>query len=196
MANGYTADIADGISFKQFALLCARGFGPLMFMRDLPIDAPIPEQLPVDAYYAEQVVKAEANLAEFLALTPEQLEAKVQEANADSLKYWEESCVRHAALREKYQAMLAQVSAWVPPSAEHVELKDFMRRQIVESMQHDCWDAPRPEPVSVEEYKAEELEYRQRWLKQMAEGARQEAERNAGRADWVNGLRKSLEEHA
>jgi hypothetical protein len=196
MPTGLTADIADGISFKQFALTCARQFGALYFMRDLPMDAPIPDQLPVDSYYPARVEEAEDALAELLALTPEQWEAKVQEANATNLKSWEESCARHAALREKYLAMAKQVNAWVPPSPDHVELQNFMRQQIEESIQWDCRDFPRPEPVSVEQYKVEELGYRERWVKQMKEGARQETENNANRTAWVNALRKSLEESA
>jgi hypothetical protein len=45
---------------------------------------------------------------------------------------------KDAALKVKYEAMLAEVDAYIPPSPDHVEFKKFMRDQIIESIKSDC----------------------------------------------------------
>lgn len=40
MPTGYTADIKDGITFRDFALRCARAFGATIMQRDEDISIP------------------------------------------------------------------------------------------------------------------------------------------------------------
>jgi hypothetical protein len=58
MPTGYTAPIADGMTFEQFALGCARAFGALVTMRDEPSDAPIPERLEPDTPFVAAPITA------------------------------------------------------------------------------------------------------------------------------------------
>lgn len=44
MPTGYTAAIKYGITFKEFALDCARNFGACISMRDEPRETPIPDE--------------------------------------------------------------------------------------------------------------------------------------------------------
>ncbi len=50
MATGYTEYVADGTitDLRAFALLCVRHTGILGFMRDMPLDAPIPDIIEAD----------------------------------------------------------------------------------------------------------------------------------------------------
>lgn len=62
MPTGYTAAIADGISFTNYAMGCARAFGALIEMRDEPSDAPIPEEFKPSTYHLEELQKAQKKL--------------------------------------------------------------------------------------------------------------------------------------
>ena len=57
MPTGYTAAIADGVTFEQFALNCARAFGALIDMRDEPSDAPIPERFEPSNYHEKKIAE-------------------------------------------------------------------------------------------------------------------------------------------
>ncbi len=63
MPTGYTADIAKGITFQQYAWSCARAFGALVMMRDEPSDAPIPEAFTPSDYHVKALAEARAKLA-------------------------------------------------------------------------------------------------------------------------------------
>lgn len=58
MPTGYTHKIKDGMTFKEYALRCARNFGALMDMRDDPMDAPIPIFTP-SGYHEEKLIEGE-----------------------------------------------------------------------------------------------------------------------------------------
>jgi hypothetical protein len=59
MPTGYTADIKNGISFKTFAMNCARAFGACVTLRDEPGGGDkIPEAFEASTYHAQQVEKA------------------------------------------------------------------------------------------------------------------------------------------
>ena len=62
MPTGYTAKIADGQTFEEFILSCARAFGALVEMRDEPADAPIPEEFKPSAYHTTQIGVARAKM--------------------------------------------------------------------------------------------------------------------------------------
>lgn len=65
MPTGLTATLIgeNERSFKDFALLCARHFGPLFFMRDDPLDKDIPDEVPTaDAdYYLRYSMRRETS---------------------------------------------------------------------------------------------------------------------------------------
>ena len=54
MPTEYTHYIKDGISFKEFALKCARAFGACITMKEDPMDVEIPKFKP-DTYYHKRL---------------------------------------------------------------------------------------------------------------------------------------------
>ena len=142
MPTGYTAPIYEGeeMTFEQFALRCARSFGALVSMRDEPIDAPIPDEFKVDAYYQKDYEEAKAAYENFIQNPPtdEELEKSyaryVQKETDRAQKANEE----RALGRKRYEAMLTKVLKWEPPTPEHVNLKDFMIGQLKDSIDFDC----------------------------------------------------------
>lgn len=57
MPSGYTSDIYHGkdVTFKEFALKCARNFGALMHMRDESLDTPIRLKNLEDSYHKNEL---------------------------------------------------------------------------------------------------------------------------------------------
>ncbi|MBS3155164.1 hypothetical protein J4404_01555, partial [Candidatus Woesearchaeota archaeon] len=63
MPTGYTYIIGEkDITFKEFALRCARGFGALVEMRDDSLEARIPNKFYPCSYHKEQIGEAQKQL--------------------------------------------------------------------------------------------------------------------------------------
>jgi hypothetical protein len=198
MPTGYTADIEKGISFKQYALSCARAFGACIEMRDDPADKPIPEKFEASDYHEKQLAEANKKIVKLKAMT---LEACQKESKAEyekAVEHHKAGIKKDAALKSKYEAMLAEVEAWVSPSAEHDEFKNFMREQIVSSIKFDCGgnyhhDALKNlKPLSGDEWRAKQIDGALKDISYAAKNQKEENERAAGRTKWVRLLRESL----
>ena len=198
MPTGYTADIQKGITFRQFALGCARAFGACITLRDEPAGTPIPDEFTPDRYFVEALDRAKARLYDLERMTPDQIAAAAAEEYDDAVADREEDIAYRAALRQKYDAMLVQVEAWQPPTPEHENFKTFMREQIAESIKFDCGEVeerywPTPKRLTPRDWhmqavaKAhEDIAYR---TKELAD----EIQRCEQRTAWVRALRGSLE---
>lgn len=193
MPTGYTADIAKGITFQQYALNCARAFGALVTMRDDPGDAEIPEAFTPSTYHVEQLDIARQGLARLEAMTQEELEAETDKEYKDGVARYEQFNKEREGLRAKYEDMLKQAAAWMPPTEEHNGLKRFMISQIEKSIKFDCgYTMPQPTILSANDWLEKQtaqcvhdIEYHKK--EQDAEN-QQIAERNK----WIQDLRKSL----
>ena len=135
MPTGYTADIKKDISFEDFVLGCARHFGPCM---DRSGGEPKLRQNTEIAYYEEKLLE---NLAYFGYLQSlddaQQEEFGNEERNKDIARIRSELDAAQTLLT-KYELMAQKIGAWEPPTPNHVNLKEFMTEQIVESIRCDC----------------------------------------------------------
>jgi hypothetical protein len=196
MPTGYTAPIEKGITFNEFVLGCARAFGALITMRDDPADAPIPDAFEVEKYHYEWVENAKAEVLRIEALTEEECRAAAKKAYDDALAYRENSIREKNELRAKYDAMLADVRAWTPPSSDHVGLKDFMIKQIEESIEWDCdtsyyeRDVPMLKPW--DQWQREALNAARRTHANYEENLNKAIVAAQSRTRWVQQLRESL----
>jgi hypothetical protein len=138
MPTGYTAKIAEGMTFREYALGCARAFGALIEMRDEPNDVPIPDEFKPSDYHLDKFTEQRNRLAEFEGMSDHEANEQSKAEYMRALGYHHEGIKKDNALREKYERMLKEVEAFTPPSPEHAEYKEFMRSQIVESMRFDC----------------------------------------------------------
>lgn len=147
MPTSYTAPVQAGkiSTLAAFAMLCARQFGATLEMRDLPMDAPIPERFEPSAYYFDRAKKDALRLKALQVLSPSEAQRLCQQEYAERLASWKELTVRSAVERVRYEAMLALINASCPPSPGHVAFWTFMRKQIEDSITFDC-DLPRPMP--------------------------------------------------
>ena len=138
MPTGYTDDIAEEISFKEFVMRCSRNFGATITMRDEPLDAPIPEEFIPSGFHDKELKVAKCKLKEVKLMTicDMQKEAKkqYQQQKEEYLQYIGKAVL----LRQKYETMFGKVLAWTPPSEDHRPLKQFMIDQISSSVECDC----------------------------------------------------------
>ncbi len=197
MPTGYTSDIAKGITFKQFALRCARAFGALITMRDEPHDAPIPEKFEQSDYYKNKIDATLKEYESLVKMNDEDLQAETDRFNNKELKYYEERLAEKAELKKKYETMLDEVSKYDPPSPDHIEYKDFMKKQIEQSIDFDCSTSylKKPEPLTAKEYKEKRLEQLNKDVSYYTKQDNEEAERVESRNVWISQLRSSLENY-
>lgn len=162
MPNGYTAPIHEGedISFREFILRCARGFGFAVMQRDEPMDAPLKTEFePNTTYHDEKLAAAWKTLEAVDALTDEELSQQAQQEYDGQLRMHEEATQKNEAERERYDAMIAKVEAWIVPD-ELSEMKATILGWLNESK---SWDTDRVYPEAPERVlSAAELRERRR----------------------------------
>jgi len=196
MPTGYTDAIKNGISFQAFALNCARGFGACITLRDEAGGGEsIPDEFQPSDYHFKALAHSRSLLATLESMTSLECEFKAAAEHAESERRRSERLQELGDLRQKYEEMLLCAEAWTPPTDGHSGLKEFMVKQITDSIAWDCdtqfYDTPAAQ-VSGSEWletaklkAAKDIEYhKQQW----AEEQRRTAERNA----WVRDLRASL----
>lgn len=198
MPTGYTDAIKDGISFKTFALNCARAFGACVSLRDAPVGGEqIPYAFKPSSYHVEEVERAKSALEALEKLTPEQCDERALMDWTTAVSSHKANLERKRALRVSYEAMLSKVNAWVPPTVDHNNLHHFMREQLQQSIDFDCDERFFTEPAP----RLTGEEWRERERIRLADGIAyheaqhaDEVKRAADRTAWVQALRDSLED--
>ncbi len=164
-------------------------------MRDDPMDAPIPDEFqPSTEYYDKSEADARAQLLKLERMTPDEFNREARAERDAGMKSWQERRERRKAERVRYESMIAKVEAWTPPSAEHVGLKEFMVKQLRESIEFDCsekYDDP-PKFRTGEEWRVEKIKSCRHDIEYALQHRKEEIERTAGRNLWIRQLRESL----
>jgi hypothetical protein len=196
MPTGYTAAVQDGTitDFSAFAFQCARAFGALIEMREDAPDAPVPESFTPSSYHADRLAVAKNRLEAVHSMTVDECQlAATAEYNAAKVQETERTHKRSQE-RDRYQAMLAEATAWTPPTSEHAGLKKFMMEQLEESIKFDCGDYSFEKTVwlSGGEWLAKEIAKVTRDIDYHAKENIKELERTASRNTWIRELRESF----
>ena len=202
MPTGYTSGVAEGkvTTFEEFALLCARGMGALIMMRDDPLGAEIPEFQP-SPFYAEAAAEQRERLAKLEAASDDDIRAAIAEETTKVLQHRTETKQRSDETRKRYENMLGKVFLWNPPTPDHEGLRNFMEQQLRDSIKWDCHEG-----ADIERWHAlptqDVAEYRERKVARCRElianydkEYAEEVERTNQRNAWVRQLRESLAQH-
>lgn len=194
MPTGYTAAIADGISFEKFVWTCARAFGALVMMRDEPSGAPIPERFEPSDYNAKEAAKSRAELARLQAMSIEQVQEAAEEAYSQALERHTKRAEEKTELRNKYNAMLAKAVQWKPPTKDHEGLKGLMVSQLRDSIDWDCSDKYDQPPVKQDAtaWRNTQLAELRRSIAYHEKVQAEENERAESRNAWLKALRDSV----
>ncbi len=197
MPTGYTAQITDAMTLREFAMICARAFGALVMMRDDSMSAPIPKAFEPSDYHAKALAQATSDLAALELLSDEEAKAvsdrEYDKMQADFVK----AAAENEAQEGRYRRMLALVLDWTPPTPDHDGMKKFMREQIEESIKFDCdksyyrEQAEKPR-MSGAKWKAERRKSLQHDIEYHEQHNREEIERTNERNKWIADLRGSL----
>ncbi len=119
-----------------------------------------------------------------------------EEAYQASHTFWIERQRQTAIERARYEAMIAKVEAWTPPTPDHDGLKKFMLDQLRESVEWDCGgfggSGPAPTRQTEAEWKAEALAQARHQIEHYTAEHAKEIERVNGRNEWIRDLRASL----
>lgn len=196
MPTGYTAAIADDITFNDFVMNCSRAMGALILMRDEPSNAPIPERFEPTDYHAKKIEAAKAKLLELQGLSEAETIAAAQAAFDEETEARDSAMRKNDSLREKYTAMLGQVKAWETPTPDHDGFKTFMVEQITGSIDFDCSNSyyidRKPVLLSGDAWLAREMISANKDLEYHTAENLKEIERTEGRNKWLRELRVSL----
>jgi hypothetical protein len=196
MSTGYTHNVMDGkiTEFSEFALQCARAFRALITMRDDPQNATIPDEFKPEPYYQEKLAGAKEHMLTLQTMLPEQREIDCKKDYEEQVASKAKYKARAVLENERLEAMEKQVLAWVPPSAKHIEMKNFMLDQIEISKNdlsyYDRYD--KIEKKTSKEWYYEQFEKAQKDIGYYAAEWEKEVERAKSRTLWVKQLRESL----
>lgn len=196
MPTGYTAAVADGSisDLRPFAMLCARGMGALVTMRDMPFDAEIPDQFEPNNYHAKKISELTAERHRLHAMTmAEADEAAAAEYRAD-VEAKEGYLKGRSEQRDRYNAMIKLVEGW---ESSPEGLKQFMLDQLYSSRKFDCpegdtyWRAI--EQRDGEEWRHLKLEKVNKDIEYHTVEDAKERARTDSRNAWLRQLRASLD---
>lgn len=196
MPTGYTSVVEGGEvrDLATFALRCAHSM--FVELRDTPVEvSSIPEEFEVNYYYTQKAKKARDKVLRLESMTKKEVVTAAGEANDEVVRTntsYREEC---ETIRRRYESMLVKIEAWVPPSEEHEELKEFMRQQIQESIVWDCPDSPFQGTIrsSTEWHQGEMDEALDCWRYYLAEEHKENARVEKNNL-WLRQLRASLPE--
>lgn len=194
MPTGYTSDIYNGkkVSFRDFALNCARAFGALVELRDSP-EAKIPDKFEPSDHHKKALKEAKVKLQRIQKMDDTAINIVAKSEYALEVKEYEKRVKENSDLKSRYEDMLKQVRAYNPPSSEHIGYKDFMIEQLQSSIKFDCGYNPKmPKLKTAEEWRKENIKSATWDINYHQEELLKEIERCAERTKWVNQLKESL----
>lgn len=196
MATGYTASVQDGTttSFREFAIKCARAFGANILMRDDSMDAPIREYEP-NTWNKERLEKAREAFYAAEQMTLEEAAMELASERERVAKRRTEAQATSDSQRQRYEAMLAKVREWKPPTEQHERMKQFMIEQLTESIRFDCQDMSDWHTVKAEtpeEFKAQVIEKAVQDMEYHTEEWKKEQLSTRERNEWNKALFESL----
>lgn len=117
---------------------CARAFGAALDLRDEPCDVALPDEIKPNPYYKEWLDNARATFSSLEKISVSEASSKAcDEYHAELLEY-NSACADKERIRNNYNYMLAESARWQPPSADHVNMKEFMISQLEDSITYDC----------------------------------------------------------
>jgi hypothetical protein len=206
--TGYTAVLQEepDISLADFTLRCARAMGSCVMMRDDKMNEPLTKEKiagGIGKYHLEAMQKARRDLFELKKMTPKKKEFHnmVMSKREKDITYHRERLEETKRLEKTYHRMLKEVKEWNPPSEDHVCLKNFMIKQIEESIDGDCTfdfeyhgkaiDKLTSEPDFEEEYN-EMIADLERDIKYHENHYNEDVEKANSRIKWLADLYSSL----
>ena len=198
MPTGYTHDVQTGkvTDFREFALSCAKAFGACITMRDEPSGTPIPDEFEASTkFYDEQIKGAIEAVDRISAMSDDECEKEAFTDFQQNATDYQKRAKETEDERLRYKQMLAKVRDWKPPTEDHDGLKEFMEKQLEESIDFDCGNKDYykyPDRETGKEWRDREIAAAKRNLERNTEHRNDELQRVQTRNKWIEDLRASL----
>lgn len=201
MPTGFTAVVQDGrvTELEDFIIGCARGFGALITLRDedQSLDATkrfIDDKAYLDksTYYANSLKESYDRLQKLILITDQEIEDEVTAERERVTEYNRKQEEKRLVELARYNEMVKKVEAWQPPTADHVEFKEFMLDQLKQSIEFDCKPYSLPLPEVSPTWRDEEIQATKKRIDHYKNEIKKQDERNEGRRLWVESLVDSL----
>lgn len=184
----------NGVSFRDFAMRCARAMGACVTMRDDPMDAPI-RTFESSDYHAKAAAEERERMRKLEAMTEEDAERASLEDYQREVERINGYNREKEENRWKYEAMLSEVMGWEPPTPDHVGMKEFMAKQIRDSIQWDCSPyEDRPRKIDGKTWLRQQKQQCSKSIVYHATEQEAEESRTKARNEWVAQLVASLDE--
>lgn len=203
MPTGYTATLCEKEQpFSEFVMGCARAMGACVMMRDDPFDAPIPERFEPSDYHTKKVAEAEQALASLDASSDDELSAEAAAYYHRRVRELRDRISKNIKTTYRLNLMLAEVEGWLPPTPDHIGLKDFMRQQLRSTIDFDGnseWEEKELSslrPMTAREWRQKESDRLLKEIEYHTKGHADEVERTEARNAWIKALRESLQQPA
>lgn len=138
MPTGYTSGIIDGkiTTFEQFATQCTKAFGATIHMRDDSLDTPYEPRTPSE-YYTDSLQSQKEELKKMKTISDEEIIQELQSSWKENLEYHEKKLAEKRSNLEKLNIILESAKSWVPPTEDHVGLREFMINQLEMTIKGD-----------------------------------------------------------
>lgn len=194
MPSGYTRIIEeqDKVTLAQFAMRCARGMMPLISLRDVDLDEPLPPKLTANSHYAERVAECEQKLAQLLTMTLQDTAVLLETRHTERVAEVEQFNYERSVLREKCERLRADVVSWTPPTPDHVSLKKLMLEQLNDEIEHAKIRLDLPMKQSPEQWLAAWMAAARSDLDRAKHDLAEELRRVDWNNQWLADLRKSV----
>jgi len=130
MPTGFTEPLIDGKikTFKEFAIICARGFGFASHLRDEDMDMPFKFK-EVSPYYAKSLDKITKEIKKLRATTDKQLLKEEQDDINSSIEYHKKRLIEIKKLKEVFSKIEQDINNWDLKN-EFPNIKSFMLQQL------------------------------------------------------------------
>lgn len=200
MPTGYTCYIEDGniTTAKDFIMLCTRAFGALISMRDEPLSTPIPQEIKADTQYADKMIQHYKNeLAKYESLSPDEIHEmnRTEYENRETSR--KKSLDKKLNIKKLYEQILSDVKAWIPPTDEHIKLKDFAIEQIemcIPTERELSFYTRKETEMSDDEWIADKIELCRKNISYYEDYRKKEIEHAESCNNWLNAVRDSFYE--
>ena len=194
MPTGYTAEVQEGkiTELEDFVLICARAMGACIMQRDNDLHERHALRTPAP-HYRQWAQEAQEEYERALSWTISEAQDMADKDYQKHVVAWKEREAKRVEEKERYEAMVAKVTAWEPPTPEHEGLKTFMLEQLTESIRFDCnYSYPKPFPQSGQEYKDAQLAGASESMARYDAMDAEEVERCRTQNEWIVALYESL----
>lgn len=134
MPTGYTSILTEkNISFKQFALRCARAFGACVSLRDNDINKAIPKFKP-DDYHLKELKQVKKEIRRITKLSAKEIKTFIIKECDSDISRLKLSLKEKEISNNRFKKMLNLVYNWIPPTNDHQGIKSFMIQQLTDSI--------------------------------------------------------------